>query len=108
MQKSHEIARKHMAASAHRQERLYDAKLCMYQFKTGNAVWVENEAISPGLCPKWQTAYKGPCVITHKFNDLTYSVQLKETGSTRVLHHNKMKPCLGTTMLLGYSPYATD
>ncbi|MES9881558.1 MAG: reverse transcriptase domain-containing protein [Sedimenticola sp.] len=96
MQQSHEIARKHLSANAQRQEMLYDARLSVFNFKQGDVVWVENEAIAPGLCAKLQPAYKGPCVIVHKFNDLTYSVQLNATGSTRVLHHNKMKPYEGT------------
>ncbi|MES9882745.1 MAG: hypothetical protein ABW185_17905, partial [Sedimenticola sp.] len=58
-------------------------------------VWVENEVIAPGLCPKLQPAYKGPCLILKKYNDLTYAVQLKHNGPAYVLHHNKMKPYTG-------------
>ncbi len=96
MQKSHEVARKHMAAGAKRQETLYDAKLSVHHFNPGDVVWVENEVIAPGLCPKLQPAYKGPCLILKKYNELTYSVQLHSNGPACVLHHNKMKPYLGT------------
>ncbi len=60
MQQSHEIARNHLSANARRQERLYDSKLVIFNFKPGDVVWVENEAVAPGICPKLQTAYKGP------------------------------------------------
>ena len=93
MQEAHDIARKNLKSSTVRQETIYDSKLHLNSFKPGDTVWVENEMNKPGSCQKLQNAYRGPCVITCKMNDLTYKVMLQD-HKEKVIHHNKLKPCL--------------
>ena len=98
MQHAHEIARTHLTSNARRQAEIYDSKLTVYQYKTGDIVWVERTSTKPGLSPKLQTLYHGPCLILQKYNDLVYRVQLSKWGVCQVLHHNKMKPYEGTNV----------
>lgn len=95
IQHAHEVARKHLASSAKRQAEIYDAKLSVYHYNTGDLVWVTLEACKPGISPKLQASYRGPCLITQKYNDLNFKVQLSKFGLEQVLHHNKMKPYEG-------------
>lgn len=95
MQHAHEVARKHLASSAKRQAEIYDSKLSVYKYNVGDLVWVTLEACRPGTSPKLQASYRGPCLITQKYNDLNFKVQLSSSGLERVLHHNKMKPYQG-------------
>ena len=92
---AHEVARKHLLTSATRQAEIYDAKLSFYQYQVGDLVWVALEGCRPGLSPKLQATYRGPCIIVYKYNDLNYRVQLSQFGLERVLHHNKLKPYEG-------------
>ena len=58
----------------------------------GDYVWVEIEASKPGIYPKLRALYRGLCIITQKYNDLDFKVQLSKFGLQQVLHHNKLKP----------------
>ena len=95
MEHAHKIARKHLQTSAKRQAETYDAKLSVYHYKVGDVVWVAQEGCRPGLSPKLQASYRGPCVIIHKYSDLNFKVQLSRFGLQRVVHHNKLKPYEG-------------
>ena len=55
-------------------------------------VWVEIEISKPGIYPKLRALYRGLCIITQKYNDLDFKVQLSKFGLQQVLHHNKLKP----------------
>ena len=100
MQHAHEIARKHLHTSAKRQSEIYDSKLSVYKYKVGDLVWVAQEGCKPGLSPKLQASYRGPCLIVHKHNDLDYRVRLSRFGLECVLHHNKLKPYEGENIPL--------
>ncbi len=93
MQDAHAIARKHLAFSTIRQETIYDSKMHLNHYKSGDTVWIENEINKPSISKKLQNAYRGPCLVTHKYNDLTYKVMLRK-GYEKVMHHNKLKPYL--------------
>ena len=98
MQHAHDVARKHLSVTAKRQAEIYDSKLVIYHYKVGDAVWVEQTSVKPGLSPKLQPTYRGPCLIVQKYNDLVYRVQLSKSRLFQVLHHNKMKPYEGNNI----------
>ena len=100
MQHAHEMARKHLHTSAKRHSEIYDSKLSVYKYKVGDLVWVAQEGCKPGLSPKLQASYRGPCLIVHKHNDLDYRVRLSRFGLECVLHHNKHKPYEGENIPL--------
>ena len=95
MQHAHEVARKHLVFSARRQAEIYDSKLSVHHYNMGDYVWVEIEASKPGICPMWRSLYRGPCIITQKYNDLEFKVRRSKFGLQQVLHHNKLKPYEG-------------
>ena len=64
----------------------------MFKYNKGDAVWMLNEERKIGVTQKLQKPYKGPYVVTKKFNDLDYRIQMDAKGSSRVLHYNKLKP----------------
>ena len=73
IQHAHEIERKNLTSGA-RQSEIYDAKLVIHKYKLGDIVWVEKTSIRPGLSPKLQPLFHGPCLIVQKYNDLVYRV----------------------------------
>ncbi|MEW8547681.1 MAG: hypothetical protein AB2693_29590, partial [Candidatus Thiodiazotropha sp.] len=76
IQHAHDIARKHLSSNARRQSEIYDAKLAINHYKTGDVVWVERTSVRPGLSPKLQPLYHGPCLIVQKYKDIVCRVQL--------------------------------
>lgn len=44
-----------------------------------------------GISPKFQALYTGPCLITKKFNDINYEIQVDESGLRKVVNHDKLK-----------------
>lgn len=96
LQHAHEVARKILSVDARRQSETYDSKLAVYKYKIGDIVRAEKSSVRPGLSPKLQPLYQGPCLIVDKYNDLVYRVHLSKWGICQVLHHNKLKPYEGT------------
>ena len=94
MQRAHDIARKHLGEAAKRQKEIYDSKLCLHSYQTGDLVWYLEESKREGVSPKLQPSYHGPCIITQKINDLIYKIQIHEDGACKVVHHIKLKPYL--------------
>ena len=94
MQHAHEIARSHLKASIERQKIVYDSKMHVYHFQAGDCVWLLNPMTTKGVSSKLQPSYVGPFLIIAKFNDLTYKLLLSD-GTTRVVHHDKLKPYEG-------------
>ena len=64
-------------------------------YNAGDFVWVQIEASKLGIPPKLHVLYRGPCILTQKYNDLDFKVQLSKFGLQQVLHHNKLKPYEG-------------
>ena len=96
IQHAHEVARKNLSVAARRPSEIYDAKLAVNKFKVGDLVWAEKTSVRPGLSPKLQSLYQGPCLIVEKYNDLVYRVQISRWRVFQVLHHNKLKPYEGS------------
>lgn len=69
--------------------------LFVNQYRTGDVVWVEKTLGRPGLSPKLQPLYHGPCLIEQHYNDIVFRVQLSKWGVCQVLYQNKMKPYKG-------------
>ena len=91
LQTAHSVARKNIAKSAVIQKDRYDANLHQISFIPGDLVWYLSEVCKPGRCLKLEPTYSGPCVITCKFNLLNFKIQLDRTGTSKVVHHNKLK-----------------
>ena len=99
MQHAHDVARQHLQVAASRQKYTYDAKLMFHQYQVGDLVWYFSEAGQLRLAPKLRSPYEGPFLVVGKLNDLDYIVQFNSKGTKRVIHHNRLKPYLGTEKL---------
>jgi len=93
MLKAHEVARKHIGKVARRSKEVYDAKLSFHHYQVGDVVWCLHETRKVGVNPKLERAYDGPYLVTAKFSEINFTIKLNKEGQTRVVHHNKLKPC---------------
>ncbi|CAC5425004.1 unnamed protein product [Mytilus coruscus] len=90
LQKAHDVARAHLQANAKRRKDYYDKKSYLTIFEVNDKVWcmLGNKK---GISPKLQALYTGPCLITRKFNDINYEIQVDESGLRKVVNHDKLK-----------------
>lgn len=58
-------------------------------------MWYLNETRKEGVSPKLQNLYLGPCLVTKKFNDINFQIQLDEKGTSKIVNHDKLKPYRG-------------
>ncbi|CAG2212387.1 unnamed protein product [Mytilus edulis] len=92
----HNIAREKMAAASNRQKQQYDHKIYAHQYKVGDAVWVYNPSKAKGKSPKLQCKWTGPYLIIAVFTDLIYKIQKSEFSREIIIHHDRMKPFIGS------------
>ena len=97
LQLAHKVARENLKQAAKRQKHNYDMKLSFKTFKPGDVVWLLNETRKPHRCHKLQPMWLGPCLISKRYSDLNFEIQLDKRGRHRVIHHDKLKPYLGDT-----------
>lgn len=94
---AHAICRKHLCQAAKRQRDVYNTKTLVHTYKAGDIVWLLNEKIGDSECPKFRSAYIGPCVVLKVLSELVFKIQLDARGESRVVNHNKLLPYIGNT-----------
>ena len=87
----HDIARNNLKRAANYRKTNHDLRIALRTFSKGDLVWFRNERRSKGRCPKLQSIWFGPCVVLQKLNDLNYRIQLNGSGSSKVVHIEKLK-----------------
>ena len=93
MEESHRLAREHLATSTARQKRDYDTKLSVNNYKVGDFVYFFDSTKTKGLSPKLKTMHWiGPCVVTRKFSELIFEIRVNQSGKSKILHHDRLKP----------------
>ena len=95
MQTAHEIARRHLEASAVRSKDIYDRKVALNRYDVGDLVWCLEESKKVGVAPKLEHNYEGPGIIKKKYSELNFLVQLDKSGRDKPVGHNKLKPYEG-------------
>lgn len=68
----------------------------LYSYQPFDKVWYLNESKHEGVCPKLQPLFTGPCLVTKRFNDLNFEIQL-DYKTFEIVNHNKLKPYHGST-----------
>ena len=91
LQTAHSVARKYIEKSAKTQKDRYDAKIFETSFLPGDLVWYLVESCRPGKCLKLEPNYTGPYVVICRFSPLNLKIQMSKSGTTKVVHHNKLK-----------------
>ena len=99
LQRAHEVARMYLQKKAVRMRHMYDGKTMLNKYVPGDYVWYLKETRKIGVCVKLQRPYGGPYLVVKKINELDYIIQMNEKGSTRLVHHDKLKPYLGDKVL---------
>jgi hypothetical protein len=94
MQKAQVIAQQNLGVAAKRQKEYYDAGQTFHTYNAGDLVWCLSQLNQLEMAPKLRNSYDGPFLVLWKNNDLNYLVQFGPTGPRRVLHYNKLKPCV--------------
>ena len=92
----HELARDQMIKASDRQKKQYDHKLYQNRYKAGDLVWLRSEKKVKGKSPKLQLKWDGPFSIKQVISDLTYAIHKLPNGNATIVHHNRLKPYVGT------------
>ena len=93
MTEASRIAREHISDAQERQKKNYDARLSINNFRAGDLVYYLDSTKRKGLSPKLNPhKWIGPCVIITRLSDLVFELRSKQTGKTKVLHHDRLKP----------------
>ena len=87
----HDIARNNLKRAANYRKTNHDLRIALRTFSKGDLVWFRNERRSKGRCPKLQSVWFGPCVVLKKLNDLNYRIQLNGSGSSKIVHIERLK-----------------
>lgn len=51
--------------------------------------------------PKVQSTYEGPCILLRKFLPIIFVIRLNVNAPVRVVHHSKLKPFKGSSVVHG-------
>ena len=101
----HEAARGHMTAQMVSQKRHYDKGVRLVDYEEGNIVWLHDPTRRKGRSPKLERPWKGPFLITCRINDVNMRVQASPRARPKVVHVDRLKPCVGyTPEELGFGP----
>ena len=89
--RAHDVARKYLQQNAKRSKEVYDTRVAQVNFEKGDLVWCLSEARKVGVSPKLQRRYEGPFIIQEKLSPLNFGIQIHEDGTSKIVHHNKLK-----------------
>ena len=101
--KIHDTARKHIQICSDGMKRYYDRNKNFTEYSIGDAVWYICPVRKPGISPKMIRDWKGPYIITEKFGDVLYKIQLSPRRKPKVVHYDKLKPYLGENKPLWFN-----
>ena len=95
IQHAHEVAREHLNVAAKRSKAIYDTKISVNRYKVGDLVWCLDESRKVGITPKLERIYEGPFLVTKRFSELYFLIQLDKKGTEKGVNHDKLKPYEG-------------
>ena len=93
MELIHDIAREKMQEASNRQKKGYDHRKNLKNYQPGDAVYLFNPCRKKGVSPKLQSFWEGPFLIVEKISDLVYKIQSGPSAKTKIVHHDRLKPC---------------
>ena len=68
-----------------------------YSNAVGDLVWYATNRGQQHVTPKLRRRFEGPFPVVGRVSDLLYRVQLKPKETGTLIHHDKLKPYLGTS-----------
>ena len=93
-ERAYDIARSHLQKGAELQKETYDAKSTLIKYSVGDLVWYQSPGEEIKIVPKLRRKLTGPVVVTKKYDDLLYQIQLSKKDYRNV-HHNRLLPYRG-------------
>src|SRR5258708_14387309 len=89
---AHQVARDHLHVTASRMKDWYDKKVHVKQFLAGDEVYILNQRVYPGRCPKWVRGYSYKGVIVERVNNVLCRVKCDQwRKKIQTLHVDKLK-----------------
>jgi hypothetical protein len=71
---------------------VYDRRVKVVEFKTGEKILLRREGCPPGLNVKWRRPYSGPWIIEARRGPVNYLVRRLPNGKQVVAHVDKIRP----------------
>ena len=96
IQEAHDIAKKYLGKNVIQTKEHYDARCTLTEYKHGDLVWCVTDIKQLHLAPMLWVPFEGPYLILDKISDMDYCIQLNVKGKQKVVHHDKLKPYIGT------------
>ena len=93
LRNSHDIARGHLEKAVEYQQRSYLNRLRPHAYQLKEPIWYWNPVFKKGQSPKLLSFWTGPFYIVEVISDVVYRIQKNARCTTRVVHHNQIKPC---------------
>ena len=90
---AYELSRNSLRRSTERQRRLYNERVFGQKVNVGDIVWAMNKERKKGKSPKLQPKWRGPCLVSHAFNDVVVTVHFSPRKCLN-LHVDLLKPCV--------------
>lgn len=92
---AHEAARASSTSQMISQKRHYDQNVRLVTYKEGDIVLLHNPAKKKGKSFKLTRPWTGPFLIITKISDVTFRIQASPRGKAKVVHADRLKPCVG-------------
>ncbi len=91
LESAHNLVRQSTGESMKRQKRYRDRKLSYETFGPGDNVYVFFPVKKVGCSSKLTSYWKGPFQVSEKLSDVLYKVNCGRSGSSAVIHCDRMK-----------------
>jgi len=89
---AHQVARDHLHVVASRMKDWYDKKVHVKHFLPGDEVYILNQRIYPGRCPKWVRSYTYKGTVNHQVNECVFNIHCDQWRKRDQNHHvDKLK-----------------
>jgi hypothetical protein len=94
MENAYHEVRERTKAVQRRQEDYYNKRVSGEPFKKDDKVWLHQPCTGKTISKKLHQPWSGPYVIIKRIADSVYRVQLLGGRKRKVVHFNRLKPCL--------------
>ncbi len=88
----YDLVRDHQQKMYQSKRKDCDTTSSFHHYKVGDLVFVRDSTRSKGLSPKLQPNWRGPGIIIRKLSDLVFDIRLNQKGTSKILHHDRLKP----------------
>ena len=65
------------------------------RYRVGDVVWCIDESRKVGITSKLERIYEGPFLVTKRFSELYFLIQLDKKGTEKGVNHDKLNPYEG-------------